>query len=143
MLARDAFSKGTGAMKKTVLLIAGLAALAASPAFANPTCLQINMIDTWKVPDDKTLIVEDNFHNRFKVGLMGTCAGLSFKERVGFKTLGETQMSCLSAGDDVIIHNFGTGGQLCPIRSVVPYTPDMEKADQAAAAAKADSSAAH
>lgn len=122
-------------MKKTILLIAGL--LASTPALANPTCLQLGQIDNWTVQNDKTLIVQDNFHNRFKMQLMGTCPGLSFKERVGFNSFGGTQLSCLAAGDSVMIRNFGTGGQRCPIASVVPYTPEMEKADQAAAAAKA------
>lgn len=123
-------------MKKTILLIAGLAALASSPALANPTCLQIGLVDSWTVPDDRTLIVQDTFHNRFKMQLMGTCPGLSFKERVAFKAFGGTRLSCLSAGDDVFVRNFGTGGQRCPIAKVTPYTSDMEKADQAAAAAK-------
>jgi hypothetical protein len=122
-------------MKKIILLAMGL--LVSAPAFASPNCLMIGQIDSWKVPDDKTLVVEDNFHNRFKVGLMGTCPGMSFKERVGFYSAGGTQMSCLGVGDQVIIRNFGTGRQICPIRTIVPYTPDMEKADLAAKAAAA------
>jgi hypothetical protein len=123
-------------MKTKLLLIAGLAAIACTPALANPTCLQIGQIYNWKVLDDKTLIVDDEFHNRFKLQLLGSCPNLSFKERVGFKSLGASQMSCLSRGDDVVVNNFGSGGQMCPIREIVPYTPDMEKADMAAAAAK-------
>jgi hypothetical protein len=123
-------------MKKIILLAAGLTALASTPAFANATCLQISQVYNWKATDDKTLVVDDEFHNRFKMTLMGTCPGLTFKERVGFKAFGGTQMSCLSAGDNVIVRQMGSGGQICPIRSVVPYTPDMEKADMAAAAAK-------
>jgi hypothetical protein len=36
----------------------------------------------------------------------------------------------------VTIRNMGTGLQRCPIRSVVPYTAEMQKADADAAAAK-------
>jgi len=124
-------------MKKIILLAAGLAGLISTPAFANQDCLVLSQIDSWKVPDDKTLIVEDNSHMRFKVGLMGTCPGLAFKERVGFKSLGATALSCLGVGDDVVIRSLGYGHQICPIRTIVAYTPDMEKADQAAAAATA------
>jgi len=128
-------------MRKIILLAAGLAGLVSAPALANPACLEFGEIYNWKVTDDKTLIVEDNFHNRFKVGLMGTCPGISFKERVGFKSPDAMRLSCLGPGDEVVIHNFGTGGQVCPIRTIVAYTPDMEKADQAAAAAKAAANA--
>jgi uncharacterized protein DUF6491 len=123
-------------MKKIILLAAGLCALASTPAFANRTCLEIGQIYNWNVLDNKTLVVEDNFHNRFRMSLIGTCPTLNFKERVGFKSQGATQLSCLTPGDDVIVRNFGTGPQVCPIREVVPYTPEMEKADMDAAAAK-------
>ena len=109
-------------MRKIILLVAGLAAALSAPALANPTCLEFGEIYNWTVTDDKTLIVEDNFHNRFKVGLMSTCPGLSFKERVGFKSMGAMQLSCLRPGDDVLIHNFGTGGQVCPITAIVPQS---------------------
>ncbi|MGH6872661.1 MAG: DUF6491 family protein [Rhizomicrobium sp.] len=123
-------------MRKTVLLAAGLCALVSAPALASPTCLSIGQVYNWKVLDDKTLVVEDQFHNRFRMALMGVCPSLKFKERVGFKAVaGFSQLSCLSAGDDVIIRNFGTGPQVCPIKTVVPYTAEMEKADMAAAAA--------
>jgi hypothetical protein len=128
-------------MKKIVLAAAALAALASTSAIANPTCLQIGQIYSWNVLDDRTLVIEDEFHNRFRASLLGVCPGLGFKERVGFKSLGSTRMSCLSPGDDVVIRNVGTGAQVCPIRELVPYTAEMEKADMAAAAAKkADSS---
>ena len=123
-------------MRKTLLLAAALVALAPA-AYASPTCLEIGQIDTWNVQNDRTMIVQDEFHNRFKVTLIGTCPTLGFKERIGFKSFGITQMSCLSSGDQIVERNFGTGAQVCPIRSVVPYTADMEKADKDAAAAKA------
>ena len=124
-------------MRKIILFAAGLAVLVSQPAFANRDCLVVSQIDSWKVTDDKTMIVQDNSHDRFKVALMGTCPGLSFKERVGFKSMGATALSCLGVGDDVVIRSLGFGHQVCPIRTIVAYTPDMEKADQAAAAAKA------
>ncbi|HTQ12507.1 MAG TPA: DUF6491 family protein [Rhizomicrobium sp.] len=123
-------------MGKSLLLAAGLCALAA-PALASPTCLSVGQVYNWKVVNDRTLIVEDEFHNRFRMDLLGPCPQLNFKERVGFKSVGGfSQLSCLGAGDHIFIRNFGTGPQICPIKSVVPYTPDMEKADKAAEAAK-------
>jgi hypothetical protein len=126
-------------MRTQILAALGMvAAMAATtPALADgPSCLEIGQIWNWNAPDNKTLIVEDNWHNKFKLGLMAPCQNLSFKERVGFKTIGGfSQLSCLSRGDEVIVHDIGIG-QTCPITSIVPYTPAMEQADKAAAAAK-------
>jgi len=129
-------------MKHTILLAAGLAALVSIPASAQPpaaapirACLRFGEIYNWKALDNKTLIVEDNFHKRFKVALMGYCPDLAFKERVGFRSPGSMELSCLSPGDDVLVHNFGAGGQRCPIKSIASYTPEMEAADRAAAEA--------
>src|SRR5262249_35465463 len=90
---------------------------------------------SWNAPNDKTLIVEDNWHQKFKLTLMSPCINLTFKERVGFKAFGGTQLSCLSKGDDVLVRNPGFP-QRCPIADIVPYTAQMEQADKAAAAAK-------
>jgi len=123
-------------MKKTILAAVALATLVTAPAYAQRSCLEFGQIYNWNALDNRTLIVEDNWHNKFRMALMGDCPGLTFKERVGFKSMGATSMSCMSAGDDVIIRNFGTGGQRCPIRQIVPYTAELQKADADAAAAK-------
>ena len=123
-------------MKRKFPIILGTAALLSTPALASSTCLLISQIYTWKALDDQTLIVEDNSHNKFKMSLMGYCPDLSFRERVGFNAIGGTQLSCLTSGDEVEVRSLGAQSH-CPITSIVPYTPDMEKADKAAAAAKA------
>lgn len=107
-------------MRKTILL-AGLAALIATPALAqHQACLRVNQIYNWQVINNRTLVVEDFHHQKFRVNLMGYCPNLAFKESVGFKTIGGTQLSCLSTGDEVLVHDPVTGGP-CPIRSIVPY----------------------
>jgi hypothetical protein len=83
----------------------------------------------------RTLIVEDNWHQKFKVSLMVPCINIGFKERIGFKAFGGTQLSCLSRGDDVLVRTPGFP-QRCPITNIVLYTPEMQKADQAAAKAQ-------
>jgi hypothetical protein len=122
-------------MKIKLFSVLGLAALASAPALAAPSCLQIGQIYSWNALNDKTLIVEDNWHSKFKLSLMVPCQNLTFKERVGFKSFGGTQLSCLSRGDDVLVRDPGFP-QRCPITDIVPYTPQMEAADKAAAAAK-------
>jgi hypothetical protein len=112
-----------------------VAALAATPVLAAPSCLRLGQIYSWNALDNKTLIVEDNWHQKFKLSLMGYCQNLTFKERIGFKAFGGTQLSCLSKGDDILVRNPGFP-QRCPIIDIVPYTPQMEAADKAAKAAK-------
>ncbi|HKD20949.1 MAG TPA: DUF6491 family protein [Rhizomicrobium sp.] len=115
--------------------VLAVAALAATPVLAAPSCLQLGQIYSWNAPDNKTLIVEDNWHQKFKLSLMGYCQNLTFKERIGFKAFGGTQLSCLSKGDYVLVRDPGFP-QRCPIMDIVPYTPQMEAADKAAKAAK-------
>ena len=108
----------------------------AAPAVAAPSCLQIGQIWSWNAPNDKSLIVEDNWHQKWKLSLMGTCINLSFKERVGFQSIGGFGgLTCLSKGDNVLVRNPGFP-QRCPIVDIVPYTAQMQAADNAAAAAK-------
>ena len=123
---------------RTKLLLAATAMLCAGPAFAQPDCLQFGRIYSFNAPDNKTLIVEDDLHQKFKLSLFGTCIGLNFKENVGFKSRGAMQLTCMSAGDSVIVQQNGIGPQNCPIRTIVPYTAEMQKADEAAAAARAN-----
>jgi hypothetical protein len=68
-------------------------------------------------------MVEDNFHNKFRVDLMGYCEGLQFKERVAFHSAGSVALTCMTAGDDVIVRNVGTGFQNCPITRITAWTP--------------------
>lgn len=120
-------------MRKILLTAFGITMLAAS-ALAQPACLQVGRIWSWKPVDKKTLIVEDELHRKFKVGLMGYCPRLPFKITVGFKSNGGINgLDCLRRGDDVISRDVGVS-YTCPVMTIVPYTPAMEKADQAAAA---------
>ena len=115
----------------------GLATLIVTPAFSNPNCLELIRVYNWRVVDNKTLIVEDDLHQKFKLLLMGYCPALPYNETLGFKVIGGSQLSCISRGDEIISREHPLGAFHCPITDIVPYTPEMEKADKAAAAAKA------
>jgi hypothetical protein len=122
-------------MKKTVFAMLGLALLAQS-AQANTACLQIGRIWGWKALDARTLIVEDELHRKFRLGLMGYCPRLPLKLALGFKSLGAISgLDCIRKGDEVISQDAG-GGYTCPVMSVTPYTPATEKSDKAAVAAR-------
>lgn len=123
-------------MKKVLAAAAGLLALAATPALSRPACLELALVWNYKALNDNILIVEDELHRKFKLTLMGYCPNLPYKQRLGFKVFGGTALSCISKGDEVISRDLGFPYR-CPIMDIVPYTPEMEKADRAAAAAKA------
>ena len=115
-----------------VIFVAIVLAAIALPAQANPGCLQIGRIWSWKAIDNKTLVVEDELHQKFRVGLMGYCPRLPFKLDLGFKSVGAINgLDCLTKGDTVIERDT-SGGYSCPVTSITPYTPAMEKVDQAA-----------
>ncbi len=128
---------------KRHLLFAAAALLLALPAVAqaddaaapvsSKVCLPVGEIYNFNALDNKTLIITDNFHKKYKVGLIGTCTGLTFTQSLGFDSPGSTRLSCLSAGDSVISRELGGGNRMrCPVRSIEAYTPEMEKADKAA-----------
>jgi hypothetical protein len=122
-------------MRKTILTVAALAALSPQAASAYGDCLRVGYVHNWTAKDDRTLIVEDDWRKKFKLQLMGYCTNLPWHERLAFKAFGGTELSCLTPGDEVITREFGTGVQRCVIRHIDEYTPDMEKADKAAAEA--------
>ena len=105
------------------------------PALAGASCLRESQIYNWNALDDRTVIVENDFHQKFKLSLMTPCLNMQFHERLGFKVFGGTGLSCVSKGDSVISGS-SIGPQNCPIAQIQEYTPDMEKADRAIKAAQ-------
>ena len=116
-------------MKMRIFAGTALAALSATSALAQSSCLRVDRIYNWTAPDNTTVIVEDIGHQKFKLTLMGACINVNFKQRVGFKSIGGTRLSCLTKGDEVLVRDLGQT-QHCPIKNIVPYTPEMQKADQ-------------
>ncbi|HTT97178.1 MAG TPA: DUF6491 family protein [Rhizomicrobium sp.] len=124
-------------MKTTFAFVLLAASALSAPALADRVCLQRSQIYNWNALNDRTIIVEDNLHKKYKLSLLVSCQHLQFHERLGFKTFDPSALACVSKGDSVIS---GTeiGPQTCPIKTIEAYTPEMEKADKdAAAAAKA------
>jgi hypothetical protein len=123
------------AMKKT-FFAALVFVLSASSALAATACLQVGRIWNWKPLDKKTLIVEDELHRKFELGLAGYCPALPYKLGLGFKSNGGISgLDCVRKGDEVISNDIGIPYS-CTIMSVLPYTTAMDQAGKAAAAAK-------
>lgn len=131
-------------MKTSIVAIfaaTAFAALLATPALAKSTethwhdnthhaCLQIGRIWNWRAPNNRTLIVENDTHQKFKLDLMGYCPGLTFKETIAFKSIGGISLSCITPGDYIFFHDIGWESR-CVIQKISAYTPAMEKADKA------------
>ncbi len=114
------------------LLCATLPAFAQSPS-DSPCLQQINMYSFNPVPGNRALVVEDRSHRRYRVSFMGPCTNLQFHLGLRFKTFGVSNLSCVSRGDQVLIHDpIGPGA--CIIQSVQYQTPALDQADAAAAA---------
>jgi hypothetical protein len=125
-------------MRKFVLVLALAAAAGTSPASAARVCLEVGHIYNWSAIDDRTLIVEDDWHKKFRLKLIGVCSNLKFHESLAFKSPGSLDISCLSPGDEVITREFGMGPEHCGVTRIEAYTPEMERADKAAAQAAKD-----
>lgn len=125
-------------MRKISCSLFALAMLAA-PGYANSSCLQIGRIWSFKALDNKTLIVEDELHQKFKLALMGYCPRLPFKLNLAIRSAsGVNGLDCVERGDTVISQDVNMH-YTCPVTSIAPYTAEMEKADQAKAAEKGSS----
>lgn len=96
------------------------------------SCLRLNRIDNWTMPDNQTLIISNSSRELYKVGLIGACPGLRFKQQVAFKSFGGSQTSCLSSGDSIRYYQQGMGRSSCVIDKVMSYSAEMQSADEAA-----------
>jgi hypothetical protein len=105
---------------------------------ARTDCLRLGQVDSFSAirGNERAFVVTDKLRRRFRINLMYRCPGLDFNMAVGFKTLESGSLACIARGDTVISRDVTRAGDRCPISSVEPYTPAMEAADKAAAAAK-------
>ena len=115
---------------KTFVMATTFATLAVVPAAAQPAmppsagngaCLRSDSIQDWKAVDNKTLVVEDSFHNTYQVTMATACEGLRYKERVAFAPAAPVHLTCMGPGDDVAIRQLGTTSfARCPIATITP-----------------------
>lgn len=138
-------------MKAITSLVIVLAALAASPALAQgatnadqnqwirngsrQACLRVGQINGWRALNDRSLIIENDQRQKFKIDLLGICPGLRYRTTIGLRAFGGFSLSCVTPGDTVFFHDVGMSMR-CSISKVSVYTPQMEKADREAAEKK-------
>jgi hypothetical protein len=126
---------------KTILFAATLLlAAAAAPASAtDDTCLMHRYVEGWGSHGDHAMIVNDRFNHKYLLSLAGYCTDLDFSMAVGIRSpIGDDGNSCVERGDKIVMRGGGamSGPSACWITKIERYTPDMEKAYQAALEAK-------
>lgn len=80
-------------------------------------CFRLSDIDSWRVIDDRQLIVRTTGGHNWYLQLFGHCSDLRFAETVGFRSVGVTQI-CGDPGDVILVRE-----QRCSIRSSRPVGP--------------------
>ena len=120
-------------MRSGFLLAAAVLVCVAVPAIAQPggpVCLrQIDLYSFDAVPGNRSLIVEDRRHQRYRLNFQGICTGLQYKMGLAFKSFSNSSLSCLSRGDQVIQRD-PVGPSHCVIRDIQRQTPEMDRADR-------------
>ena len=119
-------------MKTRFLIATTILVCAAVPAAAQtgPVCLrQIDIYSFDAVPGNRSLIVEDRRHQRYRLNFQGICTGLQYKMGLAFKSFSNSNLSCLSRGDQVIQRE-PIGPSHCIIRDIQRQTPQMDRADR-------------
>ena len=108
---------------------------APSPTPAEPPCLRQGYIyDFQNVPGNRSLVVIDLARKRYRLNFLGTCYNLQYHLGLGFKTHGVGTLSCVAKGDQVVMRD-EVGPNWCVIKEIQYQTPELDKADAAAAAA--------
>jgi hypothetical protein len=110
----------------SALLLAGAALTAPAAAQPQQQCLRQNMVNGWKVVDDRTLIVTDRVGHRFTVSLAKGCRDLKWPMRLGFSAGTGFGLSCIGRHDFLYVPpNGGDISQRCLIDDVQPYAGGM------------------
>jgi hypothetical protein len=89
--------------------------LAALPALAQgESCAQINRILSTQVLDNSTMLVTLRDMKQFTVRMRGVCIGFDRNSlHLSFRTLTQSPIGCLSAGDTV---SYNVPGEDTPVR---------------------------
>ena len=99
-------------------------ALVAPAKPASPVCLRQDMVWSWNVVDDQTLIVTDKVQKAYQVSLKPGCRDLKWHLGLGFKSYSGMGISCLQRNDYVIVPpDPGMPPQRCFISDIAAYTP--------------------
>jgi hypothetical protein len=101
-------------------------ALEKEPPREQKACLQNNRIWSWRVINERTLIIADRENRPFLVRLTGGCVGLTNATlRLAFRTT--THLGCLEHGDHVSFRAPVLGPMSCTVTQVQPFAPGPDE----------------
>jgi hypothetical protein len=117
---------------KKLLIASALLALFAAPVGAvetedqskKATCAWARQIDTFKIIDDKTVILQQSPSKRYLATLSNRCHDLRFSMRIAVDSFS----SCLRRGDALIVRSPGSIATRCYIDDIV-LLPKKERSD--------------
>ena len=129
-------------MKKALFATALLlSALAAAPASAQRDCLRTGDIrNWWATNNNRTLMVEDSWRNKFELTLIGGCSNLRFRNSVSFRSRGGSRLSCLRPGDSIVTRDRMMGSTRCAITRIELVSSGRDRRRDRSAAASAPES---
>ena len=108
------------------LIAAPPLAAVAQPAHADSgkaeQCFLGANVDGFNAPDDHTVYLSANVHDVYRLDLMGSCTGLSFREGIGLERTPGSSWIC-SPLDATIIYNDHGIHQRCPVTAIHKLTP--------------------
>jgi hypothetical protein len=124
---------------RNLIVASTLAALLTGPVAAvessdkgepqKPTCAWARYIDSFKMIDERTVILEQSPSRRYKATLANRCRDLKFEWRIAVKS----HDSCLRPGDALIVQSPGDFKTRCYIKDIVllPKQEPDQPADEA------------
>jgi hypothetical protein len=108
--------------------LAGPASHAGSAEAASPrTCFLRHDINGFNAPDDKTVYLRVGVRKLYRLDLMGTCTGLSFREGFALEDRPASPWICSPLEATVIFRDHGVT-ERCPVTAIHALTDDEAKA---------------
>jgi hypothetical protein len=108
---------------KSMTFFASLILITAS-ASAETACLRINDMWSWSPVSPSMITVETRSHAKFTLTIRGVCpAIMQNKLRLELRSRSSSDLACLTANDDVIVHG-DAGPQRCTIVKIEPLVPE-------------------
>jgi hypothetical protein len=108
------------------LIAAAPLAASAQPAHADSgkaeQCFLGANVDGFNAPDDHTVYLSANVHDVYRLDLMGSCTGLSFRQGIGLERTPGNSWIC-SPLDATIIYNDHGIHERCPVTAIHKLTP--------------------
>lgn len=90
-----------------------------------PSTFGSPQVSSWRVIDNSNIVLELRLSEKYKATFVTPCRGIRFAETIALSTMGPYEL-------DEHTTIFLPDGERCHISRLIPYTREMEQAEQAA-----------